>query len=62
MPDIKTAMEKALSVTLNEWAQDDKTVNQKEKTMSNPTPVVNLAKSPNGKIHLKNQVDYRQSV
>ena len=41
MPDMKTALEKALSTTINEWAEDDK---PKEKEMRTGTYPVQLVK------------------
>jgi hypothetical protein len=65
MPDIKTAMEKALSTTINEWANDDKPqqqTNPKEKTMPNPNPVINYEKHADGKIRFVETVGVTRAV
>ncbi len=78
MPDIKTALEsalqnakevtastKALTATIAEWADDDKPLNQtnlKEKTMPNPSPIVNYSKLPDGKVRFTETVGVARAV
>lgn len=67
MPDIKTALENALKTTINEWADDDKPLNQnqtnlKEKTMPNHNPVVNFTKHTDGKIRFTETVGVARAV
>ena len=62
MPDMKTALEKALSTTLNEWAEDDKPViKQKEKKMAGTYPV-QLVKKSDGNVRFTQSVGVARAV
>ena len=63
MPDMKTAMEKALSTTIQEWANDDKPNQQQEKQVNASTHSPNnFEKQPDGKVRFKETTGVSRAV